>query len=194
MTREVLDTEELRGWTIEISRDPDDEGEADPRLYRDLNMATLAFWHRRYTLGDEQIDTSEWENRAELGHSWGRCVAIAPIYAYEHGSLMISSKPFGDPWDSCPIGYGYITAERAEQCNATGPNWTPKRFLEVVVAEIDTYGNYIDGRIFQYRVLDPDGQLVAAAGGYLDWQQCKADAHAAARDGGDVMSYPGNRR
>jgi hypothetical protein len=49
MSRDVLDTKQYRGYTIELVSDPDPES---PREWD--NFGKLICWHRRYTLGDEQ--------------------------------------------------------------------------------------------------------------------------------------------
>lgn len=121
---------EYRGEKIEIYQD---ENAQDPRSWD--NLGTMACWHRRYNLGDEQPKSSPLEYLAGIAEmdevlydedsekvSMDKVLAklesemvIIPLYLYDHSGITMSTSPFSCKWDSGQVGWIYCTLEGARK-------------------------------------------------------------------------------
>src|SRR5271166_4140206 len=99
------------GFTVRIYYDP---SPFDPR--ENDNLVTLACWHRRANLGDEQIEggTTPKELIKRVRASGGKVIAILPLYLYEHSGMTMNTTGFSCRWDSGQVGWAYITKASAE--------------------------------------------------------------------------------
>jgi hypothetical protein len=137
-------TAAVKKLTLEIYQDDGD----NPREWD--NLCTMAYKHRRYMLGDEEItDPIDWliskmsisrrsvekleaakkygfysnEVREYLEHMFfnhDKFVA-KPLYLYDHSGITIATTPFGCRWDSGQVGYIYCSLKQAQE------NWGRKR-------------------------------------------------------------------
>jgi hypothetical protein len=73
-------------------------------------------------------------------------VATTPIYAYEHGGIVLSLSPFSCPFDSGQIGVAW-----PKEASAT------RESLEI---EINIYNQYLNNDVWLFSVFCPKGELV----------------------------------
>jgi hypothetical protein len=136
---EPINTEEYKGYQIEIHFDDQPES---PRDWD--NLGAMALFHPRYGLeavdtnGENVSDPAEFIYKAAIAllsdKRWPqdkieedyellqreefiakylslleRHMIILPVYCYEHGGLTIRTSPFSCPWDSNQLGWVYVT-------------------------------------------------------------------------------------
>jgi hypothetical protein len=105
------------------------------------NLGIMACWHGRYTLGDEQptVDPDEWVKNLPDGS------VVLPLYLFDHSGITISTEPFGDPWDSGPVGYIAATPETIAMIG------TPPEHIEACLrSEVKIYDQFLRGDVFGY--------------------------------------------
>lgn len=88
-----------------------------------------------------------------------------PVYILDHSGIAISSRPFGDKWDSWLAGCYYVTKETLEREYGTAPD-ARKRARECAEAELETFAEYIAGEVYFYTIENANGGLVDSCGGY----------------------------
>lgn len=148
----------------------------DPREWD--NLCTMVCWHRRYKLGDEHDHVSGWdflESLCEqlLGMEYEDCedmtekemlqklrdsgkILIKHINLYDHSGITVSTSngyPYNDRWDSCCVGFIYVTKETIfKECgNITKENWK-ERADEYIEGEMKTYDQYLQGEVYWFRL------------------------------------------
>jgi hypothetical protein len=133
------------GNVVDIIRD---ECPNDPRGYE--NIGTMALHHRLYNLGDKHgLSTDEIQGLLNLKTT----VSLA-VYAYEHGELTISTRPFSCPWDSGQLGVIFVTKAKVIE---TFGGWNAEnkaKALECLEQEVKTYDDYLTGEVYGFRTLD----------------------------------------
>ncbi len=169
----LVETFERAGRKVRIYIDQDCES---PRECD--NLAFLAHWHRRLTLGDERISHCTEE---ELREKVPDILAILPLYIYEHGGVTMSTGAYSCVFDSGQVGWGYITEERAKVMGCVGPEWTTERLEESIRAEVKTFDDYLTGRCYGYMVLGADDDALESCWGFIgDLEYVREEARAAA--------------
>ena len=159
-------------YTLEVMQD---ECPDDPRRWGSL--CTMICWHRRYKLGDDHsfespdefmqhlyLDVTEkhWcdEHESDDWHDIYKelqktdLVLIKQINLYEHNGITISTSsgyPYNDRWDSCCVGFVYVTKKTIfKECGSiTEENWKDMadKYLE---GEVETYDQYLRGDVYGY--------------------------------------------
>lgn len=126
-----------------------DEDAPSPR--DDDNLGVIVGWHRRYTIGDEQPDVpmNVWIHQFRSND-----YVMIPIYMYDHGGIALSCESFVGrahhaEWDSGQVGYIYTTRERADEL---GVDWNPEVIRRQLRAEVEVYGQYMNGDVFGFIV------------------------------------------
>ena len=164
-----------RGLKVHIYYDPDP---LNPRKEFD-HVGTMACWHRRYNLGDEQPSVAPTEFADELPKG----TVILPLYFYDHSGITISTAPFSCPWDSGQVGYIYATpATIRKEYSVT--EITPEIRAQVAAglrSEVDEYDQYLRGDVYGYVVEGEDGEQLDSCWGFYGGRgYCKGEAtHAA---------------
>jgi hypothetical protein len=177
METEVMQTEGVT--TKKIVKVYQDSDPSSPREWD--NLGTIAYKHSRYNLGEEKIDDPiEWledmlgipnsykytnERLSELEYIFYKKFIAEPVYIYDHGSVAISTSPFGCRWDSGKVGYIYIS--KADALKEYGGKIVTKKLRERIEgylsAEIETYSQYLSGDVYGFRVFeieaDEDGDF-----------------------------------
>lgn len=78
----------------------------------------VLYAHRRYILGDVEINPREFEDEEEMVQ-WLKdthnAKTIMPLYCYEHGNITVSTGAFSCPWDSGQTGWVISTEENDEK-------------------------------------------------------------------------------
>jgi hypothetical protein len=163
----IVESYEHAGCVIEIIWDPDI---SDPREMDNLGIMLCA--HRRYTLGDEQVEA---DSRFSECGSWAEIrqvieadggTHLKPLWLLDHSGLAMSTGSFGcDPggWDSGVVGVIYTTKERIDLIG------TPEDSIdECLDAEVKEYDDYLQGHGFGY-VVTRDGHQIDSCWGYLGY-------------------------
>lgn len=118
-----------------------DDMPPDPRKEWE-HIGTIATWHGRYQLGDEQPKKDPQEFQEELPEG----TVILPVYMLDHSGITLSTGPFSCPWDSGQVGIIYVTPDRLK---AESIDWS--RAEEILKSEIVEYDQYVKGEIYCFR-------------------------------------------
>lgn len=163
-------------YLIEIYPDmcPDSPREWD-------NLGTMAYKHRNYTLGEEEIsDPIDWlteklnlsketvhriaeslgvfyysdEVKEELEERFMEKYVALPTYLYDHSGITMKTAPFGCRWDSGQCGYIYVSkAKVREEFGVRAvTEAVKKRALDILRAEVKTFDQYISGDVYGFKV------------------------------------------
>lgn len=174
-----------------------DSNPIDPRS--NDNLGTIACWHRRYTLGDEQIsgDVNEWlaglvgidindddysemtlkEVMSKVWTAIEERYVILPVYIYDHSGITISTGKFSCQWDSGQVGFIYYDKQRNEHEGYT-PEWLEKHhkgksidqvIADMLRAEIKEYDQYLTGDVYGFEIFRPDEDITLGSGGESCW-------------------------
>lgn len=159
----------------------DDDPGMHPREWD--NLGTIATWHRRYNLGDEQPGESveEWGERMaewEEGDTetpkekFDRLFVWLPVYMYDHGGITINTSGFSCPWDSGQIGLIYVSRKMLEY-----EKLTEDQALEYLRGEIEVYDKYLRGDVYYFVAEEYDEETgewveVDSCGGFYgnEWE------------------------
>ena len=159
-------------YTLEVMQD---EYLDDPRTWS--NVCTMVCWHRRYKLGDnhsfegpdefmqhlyldvigkhwcDEHESDDWQDVYEELQKTD-LVLIKQINLYDHSGITISTSsgyPYNDRWDSCCVGFIYVTKKTIfKECGGiTEENWKDRatKYLE---GEVETYDPYLRGDVYGY--------------------------------------------
>jgi hypothetical protein len=147
------------GKILEIHHD---ESPESPREWD--NLGTVWCSHKRYSLSDKyapKIDTDDhdgWDAVEQHLIKEEGAVVILPIYMYDHGGITISTKPFGDRWDSGQVGFIYCTGAKIK--TDYNVKRITKQIKESVTAclegEIKTYDQYVTGDVYGFKLMQFD--------------------------------------
>ena len=142
----VHEEERIGDHLIQIVQD---ENPDTPRTWDNLGIMVCS--HKRDSYGDKHnFNFSNYESWQEMekdimdnydGHT------ILPIYMYEHSGVTVSSKPFGDRFDSGRLGLIYCTKKDvAKECI------DDENVEAALQGEIETYNQYLMGDVYGYRI------------------------------------------
>lgn len=146
---------------LEVFRD---EFAESPREWD--NLGTMVCWHRRYNLGDkhEYEDPQDFQESEEYKNAF----VILPVYLYDHSGITISNTDFGDRWDSGQVGYIFVTKEKAQkEFSGALDEILKQRITETLIAETNTYDNYLQGDCYGFKITDENGEELDACGGFF---------------------------
>jgi hypothetical protein len=145
----------------------DDQDVESPREWD--CFGTIVSRHRRYDISDRSApsipsNVETWEEYLEelRLRVADKIEIILPVYAYTKGGLRISTKPYGDRWDSAQIGFIYAT--RADMLRQqTFKRLTKKlkdEYTRQLEGEIEVMDKWLEGDFKGY-VIDPthDGDM-----------------------------------
>lgn len=175
MRRDYIDREEYRGYTITYHYDQDC---SSPR--ENDNQGTIATWHRRYQLGDEQPS----DDPQEFIKGLPKGTIVLPVYMYEHGGIALSTGrggQFSDPWDSGQLGVIYCTPAtiRENQLCKRITRKVRENVIKGLQAEIEEYSSYLGGECYGYVIETIDGDHVDSCWGFIGYEWVQQAAHEA---------------
>lgn len=168
--------ETYKNYTIEIEQE---EGDCDPRDWD--NTGIMLCSHRRYSLGDQQIDRSimeersNWDEVEQVIRETYNPVIIMPLYLYDHSGLSMRTYRHGyhSSWDCGQVGFIIATKESIEKIHGK-VDLTPE-FLEklenYLISEVKEYSQYLEGDVYWVRVTDPDGEELDSLGGMFGYDE-----------------------
>lgn len=131
------------------------------------NLGTMAFFHRRYTLGD----SGNFPMEPPKDSIW------LPVFMYDHSGLTIRTYPFECRWDSGKLGYIFASKEKVRK--ETG--WqriTAKRKARIesyLISEVETYNKWLNGDCWGY-VIDENGEEIDSCWGFIGYDYCESEA------------------
>jgi hypothetical protein len=175
--------------TLKIEQDDFD---CNPRTEYD-NVGTMACWHSRMLLGDEQPreEPGEFLRRLAGEHVGAddpdlipdkhvqaildKHFVILPVYAYEHGGITISTGPFSCPWDSGQVGFIYCTTADVQR----EWNGDKDKAIAYLKGEVNTYDQYLRGDVWGYVIEDSAGEVVDSRYGFFGRDLCKEEGQSA---------------
>jgi len=124
------------------------------------NVGTMACWHRRYTLGDEQPgeDPDVWRD------SLDRDDIVLPLYLYDHSGISMNTTGYACPWDSGQVGWIYCSeATGIEECGGIGQT------ANYLKCEVKTYSEYLEGSVYGFRLVDDGGEELDSCWGFYGY-------------------------
>jgi len=161
------------GYKIQISYD---EIQINPREEFD-NFGTFVLSHKRYSVANESdIKISDYKSwykvkKAILKQN-GPCIVL-PVYMYDHSGVALSTVRTGcftDTWDSGVLGLIFVSHKRIRE------EYSIKRVTKEalsksqdrLVNEVEIYGAYLNGEVFDYAILNTAGQIIegSVCGGF----------------------------
>lgn len=195
-------TENYKGSRIEIFVDEDSP---NPRTDFD-QFGRMICWHRRYDLGDkhnysdpqefidalaseissEEISKLEYQRDNEVARNRAidENTIIIPLHLYDHSGISISAShtyPYNDMWDSMQVGYCYATRAMIENEYGKFDNTTKEKARSLMLAEIETYNDYLTGNVYGYVVTDNITSETDSCWGYFGDYEAKGSALDEAR-------------
>jgi hypothetical protein len=160
-----------------------DEFAENPRESFD-HLGSIIGWHRRY----------EWDEKPTCGAvEWrldhpDRDWIVLPVFLLDHSGLSISTKPFGDPWDSGQIGFIYVSKAKARS------EFNPRRYIAaarlLLEAEIEELNQFYTGDVWGFVIEDSEsGETLESCCGFYDKSFCEAEAESSARVHRELESF-----
>lgn len=163
----TLDEERRGNRRIRIL--PDDCADSPRDEY---TLGTMACWHRRYVLGDEQPseDPNEYLEHVIEDAGGRESILVLPLFLMDHSGLAMQTScaafrmADAQGWDWGQVGFIYVTADTLkkqfpERRLDLGPNgevseaaW--ERARDILVGEVETYSQYLNGEVYGYVVED----------------------------------------
>jgi len=172
-----IKTEKIGNFIIKIYFDNDNDS---PRTWG--SSSTIISSVSRDFSSDEDAIPLETDEDGKLildsegfyNYATGGKALVLPIYMYSHSGDTISTKPFGDPWDSGLVGYIYMNnltamAEKIIIPETGSVDW--KAVEERLKGEIATFDQYIRGDVYFYNTHainpfddDENGEVIDSCG------------------------------
>jgi len=149
------------------------------------NLGTIAYKHRNYKLGEEQIeDPIEWlenkmgiepsyeynqERLEQLENKFFEEYIGHEVYAYEHSDIRLNTRGFSCPWDSGKVGYIYVDKEtvREEFGKKRISNKLRKQVLDILDGEIKLFSTYLSEGAYGFIIEDENGESVDSCYGFI---------------------------
>ncbi len=154
----------------------------------DDNLTKMWFYHKRYNLGDcdiEKLDSdnyNSWDELEEAIIEMYDNVIIKPVYMYEHGGIMLSLRPFACRWDSNRVGFIFITEEVLKETyndiydeNGLVKETIIERANIVIEEDISLYNKYLNNECYMYELYDENNEFIDSFGGYYDLEAIYCD-------------------
>jgi len=151
------------GRKLEIHSDDDP---MNPRTEFD-NLSTMAFFHKRYNLGDQDhgIDHTEFGGWNEMGEYIVRKlngVLCYPVRMYDHSGIGFSADfdgrgfgyPYNCPWDSGLVGFMFVTKAKLIKEYGDDSDESKAKAIKVMASELETYNQYHAGDVCGFILRD----------------------------------------
>jgi len=168
-----------------------DQQPPNPRLWDNLSIMLCA--HKRYALGDEQIDTerfSSWDEVYEYIKDELGGIEIMPLYLLDHSQLWLrADRGFSsvDPqgWDWGQVGFVFTTQEQLDLLGIE--NRDPQDIRKSIIAEVKEYDKYLRGEVYGWAILQrktcnlgyTHDEVIESRWGYFDIDRMEEEAKAA---------------
>lgn len=180
---EAIFTEHIGPVTVNIHLDPEP---MDPREWDHLGLMLCS--HKRYVLGDEQLDPRDYESVEQLLdhiHQTYEPTVVLPLYLLDHSGLAMRVGPRGNPfwedpqgWDSGQVGFIIDTADSRDKMGLDGAG--PEHVEEILRAEVSEYNSYLTGMVYGFTVENEDGEHLDSCWGFFDEDDALSEGKAIA--------------
>lgn len=129
----------------------------DPESPRNcMNLGTFQVYHRRYLSPDPIIRDEPFIAKDEIG---------LKVYGYDHGGIVYSTTPFSCPYDSGFAGVIFTSKAKARAWFGVKRLHT-KKVIDQLNYEVDLYSQYVNGEVYGYKVIDPEGKEIDSCWGF----------------------------
>lgn len=184
MEKRIIKTEKIGAYKLMLFTETDN---INPREEYD-NPTRIICFHQRYILGDKhdlsKSDYLSWEDLMNALKKNFNIHTIKPLYLYDHSGLTISTKPFGDMWDSMQVGFIFMTMEFVKENGIS-----EDKVDAIIEADVNSYDKYLTGEgheLFGYQIHKvgvcnlghEHSSLVNSVSGYWGEEECYDDAVA----------------
>lgn len=183
----TYDTIKYKHCTIRIETDDNPES---PRDWD--NLGEMVCWHRHYKLGDDQPaeDPQEWyaAHRDDIA-------AIRELFLYDHSGLTMQTGPFSCPWDSGPVGYIWMSKERAfkEYSRKKLTKSFQAKLEKILDQEVQTYDDYLTGSVYGFICEGPDGEQIDSCWGFYGYDETQEGSYMVSEAKTVIDSWRANR-
>lgn len=182
----AVEKKRIGKYLVEITYDPDP---INPRIDFD-NLAIIACFHSRHSLGDQNRNDFPWPNTGEGAQKFQEWlnehqneVVYKPLNLYEHGGMTLSTSsgyPYNDRWDSSSVGVIYVEKEKILKefgIKEWGPEAEEKANV-LLDSEVKVYDQYLRGEVFGSVIRDTekDEEINSCWGFFGDSEECMAEA------------------
>lgn len=159
---------------LTIDNDPSDPREWD-------NLGNMYCYHRRYNLGDKNLDIPKLDTIQELQEyltKEKKAIIMLPLFLLDHSGLWMKagnnfSEVVPQGWDTSFVGYIYITKEDLKK-----EKISKNKALRILQAEVKTYSQFLEGdcycivkEIYNNKKERIDYDIVGGYFGYKDAQE-----------------------
>lgn len=95
-----------------------------------------------------------------------KCIALLPLYLYDHSGLTMNTTGFYDQWDSGQVGWIYADHEAIEKEYGEVTNRSIMKAKERLLNEVQLYDSYLTGECYGYQLLK-NGEEIDNHWGFL---------------------------
>jgi hypothetical protein len=133
-----------------------------PRTFSD--HYTKIFSGHRSVKGDVQANGEYNSLHAEYLARCGKDNIELPIYLYEHSGIALNTTGFNCRWDSGQLGYIFVSKSdiRKEFGWKKLTHERIERIKTYMRNEVEVLGQWLNGEVYYYRVVDEDGETIDA--------------------------------
>jgi len=173
----LIETKQIGKFKIEISLD---EFAESPRTWD--NLGKMICFHNRYDLGDKHSyrrkDYNSWDElKKDIVRIEGKGITL-PLYLYDHSGITMNTTGFSCGWDSGQVGWIHISREKIlkEYGGKILTKSLRERVSNYLVNEVDTYDQYLRGEVYEYAILDEEGNSLDSCSGIFGQKNCMVEA------------------
>jgi hypothetical protein len=185
-------TYERNGFTVTIEYDQDCASPRDD----ESPSCKLVLAHRQYDLPNDASvnfgDFTGWAEVAQHLRDEHGALYLLAVYMIDHSGVALRVSGGGNPfwedpgeWDSGQLGWAYITAETWRDCTGREIFWPAsqadqQRARELITADVEQYGAYLNGECFGYRVTDQYSKELDSCWGIIGYEWAEQEANMSA--------------
>jgi hypothetical protein len=132
-----------------------DEDPMCPREWE--NFGTMACWHNKYKLGDEQPQLEPKDFIDDLPEG----TVILPLYLYDHSGITMNTTGFTSPWDSGQVGIIYCTPKTLSKKHGTNlplrngklDSAVEEQTIQIMKDEVEVYDQFLRGDVWGFQLI-----------------------------------------
>lgn len=167
------------GLIVTIEQDMDSISPRDPN-YQD-NMGIMICSHRKYSLGDEQFDSDDFDGWEDLKmHLLNERDAgwILPLQLTDHSGISMHVGD-GQGWDSGQVGFIFVTqAKLEEEYGKTIGDSEIEKAIAVLEGEVSQYSQYLSGDVYGFTISNPKNEeFVDSCWGIIGYDEAVKEAN-----------------